>query len=428
MLSNKLFLDDICDQIENKRVLLRADFNVPIEKGQVKDDKRMVETLHTIIRILDQNPKCLVIMSHLGRPEGRRVEKYSLKPVAERLQHVLGMPVTFLNDCVGEGVRNAINSCKQGEIFLLENVRFHLEEEGKGVDAEGNAVKASKDDIAHFRAELTSLGDIYINDAFGTAHRAHSSLVGINLPLRASGILMKTELDYFSKALENPKRPFLVILGGAKVKDKILLINNLLDKVDEMIIGGGMAFTFLKVLYGWEIGNSLFDETATDIVHEVVQRAKERGVKLHFPVDFVCGNKIAEDAEVIVTEGMVPKGFWGLDVGPKTCEIYKEVIQRCQTIIWNGPQGLFEMKKFRNGSESVVNELTKATFNGAITIVGGGDSVSMVNLMGEGKAKLSHLSTGGGASLELLEGKQMPGVEFLSNRTTTTSITEPTSA
>lgn len=200
------------------------------------------------------------------------------------------------------------------------------------------------------------------------------------------------------------------------MKDKILLIDNLLDKVDEMIIGGGMAFTFLKVLYDWEIGNSLFDESAVDIVQRIVDKAKEKNVKLTFPVDFVCGNKVAEDAETIVTESMVPKGFYGLDVGPKTSELYKEVIQRCKTIVWNGPQGLFEMAKFRAGSESLVHELTKATSKGAITIVGGGDSVSMINSMGEGKATLSHLSTGGGASLELLEGKKMPGVEYLSNK------------
>ena len=424
MLADKLYLDDIAAEITGKRVLLRADFNVPVKDGKVVDDKRIVETMHTLFRILESNPKCLIIMSHLGRPDGRPVQKYSLKPVAERLQEIIGLPIHFLNDCVGKDVETAIANCNEGDIFLLENVRFHLEEEGKGQDEHGNPVKASKDQITEFRRQLTALGDIYINDAFGTAHRAHSSLVGIDLPLRASGILMKTELDYFSKALENPKRPFLVILGGAKVKDKILLINNLLDKVDEMIIGGGMAFTFMKVMYDWEIGNSLFDESATEIVHEVVQRAKDRGVKLHFPVDFVCGNKVADDADTIISEGMVPKGFWGLDVGPKTIEIYKEVISRCKTIIWNGPQGLFEMKKFRNGSESVVNELTKATYNGAITIVGGGDSVSMVNSMGEGKANLSHLSTGGGASLELLEGKKLPGVEFLANRSQTSTITE----
>lgn len=209
MLSNKLYLDDICDQIADKRVLLRADFNVPIDKGVVKDEKRIVETLHTVFRILENNPKCLIIMSHLGRPDGKRVEKYSLKPVAERLEKVIGLPIHFLNDCIGEEVQTAIANCNQGDIFLLENVRFHLEEEGKGTDAEGNPVKASKDSIAEFRRQLTSLGDIYINDAFGTAHRAHSSLVGIDLPYRACGILMKTELDYFSKALENPKRPFL---------------------------------------------------------------------------------------------------------------------------------------------------------------------------------------------------------------------------
>ena len=414
MLSNRVYIDDIQDHISGKRVLLRADFNVPMDKGVIKDDKRIAETMGTIHKILDHKPKCLVIMSHLGRPDGKRVEKYSLKPVAERLEKLLGDPVTFTNECVGEEVEKVVNAATNGQVILLENLRFHLEEEGKTTDETGKSIKASKEQVELFRKQLTALGDIYINDAFGTAHRAHSSMVGVKLPIRAAGMLMKKELDFFATALEKPERPLLVILGGAKVKDKIQLIKNLIEKVDEMIIGGGMAFTFLKDLYGWEIGNSLFDESAGDLVHEVSDRAHIRNVKLHFPVDFVCGDKMTEDAEVITTEGNIPKGYMGLDIGPKTVEMYNDIIKRAKTIVWNGPQGLFEVSKFAHGSESLVVELADATKAGAITIVGGGDSVSMVNKMGEDKVHLSHLSTGGGASLELLEGRMMPGIECLS--------------
>lgn len=414
MLSGRLSIDDIEHHIQGKRVLVRADFNVPIEKGVINDDKRIVETLPTIHKILKHHPKCLILMSHLGKPDGKRNEKYSLKPVAAKLQQLLGLPVTFSDDCVGEEVEALVNSSSNGQIILLENLRFHLEEEGKAKDETGKTLKASKDQIQLFREQLTALGDIYVNDAFGTCHRAHSSMVGVGLPIRAAGYLLKKELEFFAKALENPQRPFLVIVGGAKVKDKIQLIKNLIEKVDEMIIGGGMAFTFLKDLYGWQIGKSLYDDTAKDCVQEVFELAQQRGVKLHFPVDFLCSTKPSQEAEAVLSQGSIPEGFMGLDIGPKTVELYREIIKRSKTIVWNGPQGLFEIEKFRQGSESLVLELTKATLGGATTIVGGGDSVSMVNLMDPTKVHLSHLSTGGGASLELLEGQVMQSIECLS--------------
>lgn len=358
---------------------MRVDFNVPIKNGQITNNNRIVETIPTIKKTLDQNPKNLILMSHLGRPDGFANPKYSLKPVAEELSALLNTNVHFMNDCVGEDVRNEVAKLENGEVILLENLRFHLEEEGKGVDPSGNKVKASKAQIAQFRQELTSLADIYINDAFGTAHRDHSSMTGVNLPIRAAGLLLKKEIDYFAKALETPHKPYLVILGGAKINDKIQLIHNLLERVDEMIIGGGMAFTFLKVLHGIEIGNSLFDEEGAKQVPGIMQRAEELGVTIHLPQDFLIGDFKNPDSHVLLGDlnTGVMDGLWGLDIGPKTAAANDEIISRCNTIVWNGPQGYFENEKFRSGSQRLVESLMRRTKQGAITIVGGGDSVTM---------------------------------------------------
>lgn len=331
---------------------MRVDFNVPIKEGAIKDVTRIKGAVPSIKKILGANPKGLVLMSHLGRPDGNKVAKHSLKPVVPKLEELLGTKVTFLNDCVGKDVEDAVKSSKNGEIILLENLRFHPEEEGKSVDAQGNKVKADKKKVAEFRKSLTNLGDVFVNDAFGTAHRAHSSMVGVDHKIRAAGDLMKKELEYFSKALESPTRPFLVILGGAKVKDKIQLIESMLDKVDEMIIGGGMAFTFLKKLHNLEIGNSLFDEEGYKIVEGLIEKAKAKGVKIHLPVDFVCGDTIEANANVSLHDlaSGIPKGLIGLDAGPKTILLNAEAVARANTIVWNGPQGRFEVEKFRNGS------------------------------------------------------------------------------
>ncbi|CAD8097588.1 unnamed protein product [Paramecium primaurelia] len=415
MLSSKAGVDHVLRQFANKRVLIRVDFNVPIKEGKVKNATRIQGAIPTIKKILEQNPKNVTLMSHMGRPDGKRVDKDSLKIVVPKLEELLGTKVNFVNDCVGSEAAEATNA-GNGQINLLENLRFHIQEEGKGVDANGAKIKADKESVKKFRKELSSLGDIYVNDAFGTAHRAHSSMVGIDHKIRVAGYLMKKELDYFAKALETPQRPFLVILGGAKVADKIQLIKSMLDKVDEMIIGGGMAFTFLKKIHNVPIGKSLFDEEGYKIVDEILTKAKEKNVKIHLPVDFICGTGLDASSPVALYDlkSGIPDGWLGLDAGQLTQRENAEAIGRAKTIVWNGPQGAFEIEQFKNGSVSMLNALVKQTSNGATTIVGGGDTV---NLVGANKAndKLSHVSTGGGASLELLEGKILPGVEYLTN-------------
>ncbi|KAJ3589083.1 hypothetical protein NHX12_009931 [Muraenolepis orangiensis] len=294
-LSNKLTLDKV--EVKGKRVIMRVDFNVPMQGKNITNNQRIKAAVPTIKHCLDNGAKAVVLMSHLGRPDGVPMpDKYSLEPVVAVLKALLGKDVTFLKDCVGPDVETACADPAPGSVILLENLRFHVAEEGKGKDASGNKTKASQGEIDSFRASLSKLGDIYVNDAFGTAHRGHSSMVGVNLPQKAAGFLMKKELDYFAMALEKPQRPFLAILGGAKVKDKIQLINNMLDQVDEMIIGGGMAFTFLKVLEGMEIGTSLYDEEGAKIVKDLMAKAKKNGVKINLPVDFITADKFAENA------------------------------------------------------------------------------------------------------------------------------------
>lgn len=357
-----------------------------------------------------------MLCSHLGRPDGNKNLKYTLAPVAEELKTLLGKDVKFLNDCVGAEVEEACKDPAPGSIILLENLRFYLEEEGKGVDASGGKVKADPAKVKAFRESLRKLADVYVNDAFGTAHRAHSSMLGEGYEIRAAGLLLSKELKYFSQALDNPPRPFLAILGGAKVADKIQLIENLLEKVDEMIIGGGMAFTFLKVLNDMKIGSSLFDEDGAKIVPKLVEKAKAKNVKIHLPVDFVTGDKFAEDANVGSADvsGGIPDGSLGLDVGPKSSEAFKEVVARSKLIVWNGPPGVFEFKNFANGTKGLMDAVVAATKNGTVSIIGGGDTASCCAKWGT-EEQVSHVSTGGGASLELLEGKVLPGVAALSD-------------
>ncbi|XP_060568599.1 probable phosphoglycerate kinase [Ruditapes philippinarum] len=354
-------------------------------------------------------------MSHLGRPDGRRQDKYTMAPVKPQLDAKLGRNVTFLSDCVGPEVEAACANPAPGSVILLENLRFHREEEGKGVDVKGEKVKASAADVEKFRASLSKLGDVYVNDAFGTAHRAHSSMVGCQLPQRASGYLLKKELTYFSKALDNPTKPFLAILGGAKVADKIQLIENLLDKVTDMIIGGGMAFTFLKVLNGMKIGNSLYDEEGAKIVNKLMEKAEKKGVKIYLPVDVVTGDKFAEDATVgsaTVASG-IPDNSMGLDIGPESIKLFTAAVTTAKTIVWNGPPGVFEFPNFAKGTIALMDAVVQATQNGATTIIGGGDTATCCAKYNT-EDKVSHVSTGGGASLELLEGKVLPGVAALS--------------
>ncbi|PSS30924.1 hypothetical protein PHLCEN_2v2549 [Hermanssonia centrifuga] len=400
-LSKKLAITDL--DLSGKRVLIRVDFNVPMQDGKITNPAVCAKTV--------------ILMSHLGRPDGKVVAKYSLEPVAKELETHLGKPVTFVKECVGPEVEQTVNGATPGSVILLENLRFHIEEEGSAKDKEGKKTKAEPAKVTEFREGLTKLGDVYVNDAFGTAHRAHSSMVGVKLPQRAAGFLMKKELEYFAKALEHPERPFLAILGGSKVSDKIQLIENMLDKVNSLIICGGMAFTFKKVLENVSIGNSLFDEAGAQKVAALVEKAKQNNIKVVFPVDSVIADKFDKDAKTAVAtdaEG-IPDGWMGLDAGPKSRELFRQTVLEAKTILWNGPPGVFEFPAFAEGSASLLNATIEAAQNGATVIIGGGDTATVV-AKHNAEDKLSHVSTGGGASLELLEGKTLPGVAELSEK------------
>jgi phosphoglycerate kinase len=404
--------------LAGKRVFIRVDFNVPQDKqtGEITNTQRITAALPTIQHALDQGAS-VVLASHLGRPNGQKTPKYTLKPVAEKLQELLGRPVKFLDDCVGAEVEAACAALQPGEVVLLENVRFHIEEEGKAKDAEGNSMKADPAKVAAFRASLSKLGDVYVNDAFGTSHRAHSSVTGVDLPDKVAGFLVEKELAAFAAVLENPQRPLLAILGGAKIADKIPLIRSLIDKADDIIIGGGMAYTFLKVLNGMKIGNSLFDPAGAEIVAELVAKAKEKGVRIHLPVDFITGDDFSPTANTgsATVESGIPDGWEGFDCGPKTRELFAQVIASAKTIVWNGPCGVFEFDLFAEGTKAMAEAVAAATAAGSITIVGGGDTATAAKKFGV-IGKVTHASTGGGASLELLEGKILPGVASLDEK------------
>ncbi|GFP68808.1 phosphoglycerate kinase [Saccharomyces cerevisiae] len=413
-LSSKLSVQDL--DLKDKRVFIRVDFNVPLDGKKITSNQRIVAALPTIKYVLEHHPRYVVLASHLGRPNGERNEKYSLAPVAKELQSLLGKDVTFLNDCVGPEVEAAVKASAPGSVILLENLRYHIEEEGSR-KVDGQKVKASKEDVQKFRHELSSLADVYINDAFGTAHRAHSSMVGFDLPQRAAGFLLEKELKYFGKALENPTRPFLAILGGAKVADKIQLIDNLLDKVDSIIIGGGMAFTFKKVLGNTEIGDSIFDKAGAEIVPKLMEKAKAKGVEVVLPVDFIIADAFSADAntKTVTDKEGIPAGWQGLDNGPESRKLFAATVAKAKTIVWNGPPGVFEFEKFAAGTKALLDEVVKSSAAGNTVIIGGGDTATVAKKYGV-TDKISHVSTGGGASLELLEGKELPGVAFLSEK------------
>jgi phosphoglycerate kinase len=401
--------------LAGRRVLIRVDFNVPQDKatGAITNNQRIVAALPTIRHALDRGAS-VILMSHLGRPDGQRIAKASLKPVAVELEKLLGRPVAFLDDCAGPEVEAACANLSPGSVVLLENLRFHIEEEGKVKLEDGTSKKADPKAVEAFRTCLSRLGDVYVNDAFGTAHRAHSSMVGVSLPVKAAGFLMEAELNAFAAVLENPRRPLLAILGGAKIADKIPLINNLLMKADSIIIGGGMAYTFKKVIDGMAIGASLFDPEGAKIVVELVQKAKSRGVELVFPVDYVCADKFAPDANTRPADDAsgIPDGWMGLDAGPESIAIYRKAILSAKTIVWNGPPGVFEFDKFAGSTRAMAEAIAQATAAGATTIIGGGDTATAAKKF-KVADKVTHCSTGGGASLEYLEGKVLPGVAFL---------------
>ncbi len=407
--------------LAGRRVLMRVDFNVPQDKatGAITNNQRIAAALPTIQHALAQGA-AVVLMSHLGRPDGQRIAKFSLQPVAVELEKLLGRPVRFLPDCVGAEVEAACapGTLRPGEVVLLENLRFHLEEEGKvkvkNADGTETKLKADPAREAAFRASLTRLGDVFVNDAFGTAHRAHSSIVGVALKEKAAGFLMEAELKAFAKVLENPDRPLLAILGGAKIADKIPLIHNLLEKANKVIIGGGMAYTFHKVNRGMAIGGSLFDAEGAKIVAELEAKAKARGVELIFPVDFLAGDRFAPDANTRPADLAtgIPDGWEGMDAGPRSIALYREAILSSRTIVWNGPAGVFEFEAFAGATRAMAEAIAEATAKGATTVVGGGDTATAAKKF-KVASKVSHCSTGGGASLEYLEGKVLPGVAFL---------------
>ena len=407
--------------LAGKRVLMRVYFNVPQDKttGAITNTQRIAAALPSIKFALEKGAS-VVLMSHLGRPDGQKIAKFSLKPVAVELEKLLGKKVTFLDDCVGPAVEAACAKLAPGAVVLLENLRFHIEEEGKvkikNADGTETKLKADPAKEAAFRASLTKLGDVYVNDAFGTAHRAHSSMVGVSLPVKAAGFLMEAELLAFAKVIENPARPLLAILGGAKIADKIPLIKNLLAKANVIIIGGGMAYTFKKVIDGMAIGDSLFDAEGAKIVQQLADDAKARGVKLIFPVDYVCADKFDANANTQpATDATgIPAGWQGLDAGPKSIELYRQAILGAKTIIWNGPSGVFEFEKFAGSTKAMAAAVAEATAQGATTVVGGGDTATAAKKF-KVADKVTHCSTGGGASLEFLEGKVLPGVAFLEN-------------
>jgi phosphoglycerate kinase len=401
--------------LAGKRVLMRVDFNVPQDKATlaITNNQRIAAALPTIRYALDQGA-AVVLMSHLGRPDGQRVAKFSLRPVAAELQRLLGRPVTFLDDCVGPAVEAACapGALAPGSLVLLENVRFHLEEEGKvkvkEKDGTTTSRKAEPAAVDAFRASLRKLGDFYVNDAFGTAHRAHSSVSGlVGMPC-AAGFLMQQELDAFAKVLHSPARPFVAILGGAKVSDKLPVIENLLPKVDTLIIGGAMAYTFLAQ-QGLPVGTSLVERDLVEAAGKVLAQAKAAGKRILLPVDHVCAAEFKADSPASVHD-RIPDGQMGLDIGPRTVADYVAALRGAKTVVWNGPMGVFEMDAFCKGTEAVAHAVAGC---GAFTVVGGGDSVAAAEKTGV-TSRLSHVSTGGGASLELLEGKTLPGVAALS--------------
>jgi phosphoglycerate kinase len=401
--------------LSGKRVLMRVDFNVPQDKktGAITNNQRIAAALPTIKYALGKGAS-VILMSHLGRPDGQKIDKFSLKPVAAELEKLLGQKVAFADDCIGPAVETQVKALKPGQVLLLENLRFYIEEEGKVKLEDGSSKKADAQAVVTFRESLSKLGDVYVNDAFGTAHRAHSSMVGIALKDKAAGFLMEAELNAFAKVLEHPQRPLLAILGGAKIADKIPLINNLLEKANELIIGGGMAFTFKTELEGMAIGDSLFDPEGAKIAKELFAKAKAKGVKITLPVDFVIADKFDANAntKVVSDKEGIPAGWMGLDAGPKSIELYNQAIGRAKTIIWNGPSGVFEFDKFAGSTKAMAESIAKGTASGATTVVGGGDTATAAKKF-KVDGRVTHCSTGGGASLEFLEGKALPGVVFL---------------
>ena len=398
-MSKKTLANLSAADLSGKRVLVRADFNVPLnDQGSITDDTRIRAALPTIQDLISKGAK-VILSSHFGRPKGQVVESMRLTPIATRLSELLGKPITKCDDCIGDAVASTVAAMQPGDVVLLENVRFYAEEE--------------KND-PEFAKKLASVADLYVNDAFGTAHRAHASTEGVTHYLSPSvaGFLIEKELEYLQNAIENPQRPLAAIVGGSKVSSKIGVIETLLDKVDKLLIGGGMIFTFYKAR-GLSVGKSLVEEDKLDLAKSLEAKAKERGVALLLPTDVVVADNFAPDANAqTVSIENIPDGWMGLDIGPDSVKVFQDALADCKTVIWNGPMGVFEFDKFAQGTEAIAYSLADITKTGAATIIGGGDSVAAVEKVGVAD-QMSHISTGGGASLELLEGKELPGIAAL---------------
>ncbi|MBR1835667.1 MAG: phosphoglycerate kinase [Kiritimatiellae bacterium] len=408
--------------VKGKRVLMRVDFNVPVKEGKIKDDTRIVGALPSIQYVIEHGGK-LILMSHMGRPDEKGITSdTTMKIVADALAQKIGKPVAFAADCAAADAEVA--ALKDGDVLVLENTRYHKEEQAKRKQKEGEdeaafkaAKKALKAKQRELAEKLASYGDVYVNDAFGTAHRAHASTAVVTEFMKAkgapcvAGFLMEKEIEYLGNAVENPVRPFAAILGGAKVSDKLAVVKNLLGKVDTLVIGGGMAYTFLKA-QGHAIGNSLCEDDHLGYAKEMIALAKERGVKFLLPVDSVAADKFDPEANTQIVGEDVPDGWMGLDIGPKSIELFADAVKTAKTVVWNGPMGCFEMEKFNKGTFGVAAAVAEVKANGGTSIIGGGDSVSAVKKSGLAP-KMSHISTGGGASLEYLEGKVLPGVAAL---------------
>lgn len=434
---NKKTIEDI--NCEGLRVLMRVDFNVPQDKdGNITNPQRILAALPTINLALQKGANSIVLMSHLGRPDGTKNPKFTLSPIATKLEELLGKKVTFLSDCVGEEVEAACANPEVGSIFLLENIRFYAEEEGKGCHHEEGCpgakcdkkapskgenckkFKPSSDDIAKFRDSLANLGDVYVCDAFGTAHRAHSSMVGLEGKMPCvSGLLVAKELQAFAKVLdpEKKKTPLTSIVGGAKISDKVLVINNLIDKSDNIIICGGMAYTFLKQCFGMEIGKSLFDKNGADLAPGLMEKAEAKGCKIILPCDWACGQDFVNEQEIkfVTKEEGIPDDWEGMDCGPKSMALFRETVMNSKTVIWNGPAGVFEFDNFSHGTKALLEAVADMTSAGGVGIIGGGDSATAAAKW-DMEDKVSFVSTGGGASLELLEGKVLPGLKALDDK------------
>ncbi len=416
---NKKTLRDV--DLKGKRVIMRVDFNVPVKEGVIKDDTRIQGALPSIKYVLEQGGK-LILMSHMGRPDEKGITgDTTMKIVADYLSKILGKDIVFAADCAAADAEVA--AMKDGDIVMLENTRYHKEEQAKCKQKDGESDEdfkarkaALKEQQKELAKKLASYGDIFCNDAFGTAHRAHASTAVITkyIPESVSGFLLEKEIEYLGNAVENPVRPFVAILGGAKVSDKLAVVNNLLQKVDTLIIGGGMAYTFLKAM-GHQIGSSLCEDDQLDYAKDMIAKAKEKGVNFLLPVDTVAADKFDAEANTQIVDADIPEGWMGLDIGPKTIELYSNAIKSAKTVVWNGPMGVFEMEKFNKGTFGVCAAVAEVKANGGISIIGGGDSVAAVNKSGLAP-KMSHISTGGGASLEYLEGKQLPGVVALNDK------------